>query len=134
MKQGKYRYLATPIPLYGCLFHIIVGHDLTEASRVADLSTEGFNGNDLKFYQAFTFRADRADEVGYFAMLQPDASADTVAHESVHIVNKIFNDRGIRLDSHNDEPQAYLTGWVAGKINEALTSDRIKAKKTIKLC
>lgn len=33
-------------------------------------------------------------------------------HECVHIVNMIFNARGLKLDSNNDEFQAYLTGWL----------------------
>lgn len=35
-----------------------------------------------------------------------------LAHEIVHIVNIIFNARGLKLDSNNDEFQAYLTGWL----------------------
>lgn len=134
MKEGKFKYLASPIPLYGCLLHVLIGHDLEALSLAAGLPTDGFNGNSLAFYNACAFRADRAEDVGYFILLKPNASANTVAHEAVHIVNKVFNDRGIKLDSNNDEPQAYFTGWVVEKINYTLTSDEIKAKKKITLC
>lgn len=43
-----------------------------------------------------------------------------IAHEVVHIVNAIFLKCGIELDRHNDEPQAYLTGWIFEEINKFL--------------
>jgi len=44
---------------------------------------------------------------------------DTVAHEAVHIVNHVYHFSGIIHDPKNDEPQAYLTGWVVGEIHRA---------------
>lgn len=44
----------------------------------------------------------------------------TIAHEVVHVVNNIFLSCGVQLDRHNDEPQAYLTGWVFNEIVEFL--------------
>jgi len=41
---------------------------------------------------------------------------DTVAHEAVHIVNRTYSHAGATLSLQNDEPQAYLTGWVVGEI------------------
>lgn len=40
----------------------------------------------------------------------------TMAHESVHACNTIFNSKGIVLDSMNDEPQAYFTEYVVKEI------------------
>lgn len=48
-------------------------------------------------------------------------SPDTVAHEAVHIVNMVFKHAGIKYDPANDEPQAYLTGWIVGEIHKAYT-------------
>ena len=53
----------------------------------------------------------------YFAVFLSKPSIKTIAHEAVHIVNHIFNDRHISLDIFNDEPQAYLTGWVVEQID-----------------
>jgi len=39
-----------------------------------------------------------------------------IAHEISHVVNGIFNIRGIEPDSENNEPFAYLTGWITQKI------------------
>ncbi len=44
---------------------------------------------------------------------------DTAAHEAVHVVNRIYEFSGIKHDFKNDEPQAYLTGWIVGEIHKA---------------
>jgi len=43
-----------------------------------------------------------------------------IAHETVHVVNAIFLSCNIQLDRNNDEPQAYLTGWVVQQIDDFL--------------
>jgi hypothetical protein len=44
----------------------------------------------------------------------------TVVHEAVHIVNMIFQEKGIAPDLENDEVQAYLTEFIADKISKML--------------
>lgn len=44
------------------------------------------------------------------------ATPDIIAHEVVHLVNRVFIDTGINPDLENDEPQAYLTGWFMDQI------------------
>lgn len=41
-----------------------------------------------------------------------------IAHECVHLVNKLFKDRGQKLDIENDEAQAYMTGWFFDQIEK----------------
>lgn len=41
---------------------------------------------------------------------------EIVAHEVVHVVNIAYEFLGIKLDPINDEPQAYLSGWIVGEI------------------
>lgn len=41
-----------------------------------------------------------------------------IAHEAKHLVNEIFIDIGHDLDRYNDEPEAYLLGWIVDKIHE----------------
>lgn len=37
---------------------------------------------------------------------------DTFAHELIHAINNTFYNKGIQLDTENDEPQAYLMSWL----------------------
>ncbi len=55
--------------------------------------------------------------------------ADTVAHEAVHVVNRTYEHAGAKLDTKNDEPQAYLTGWIVGEIYKAFTDFQKKKKR-----
>lgn len=41
-----------------------------------------------------------------------------IVHESVHLVNRIFLFKGIKLDSKNDETQAYLTEYIFDKLTK----------------
>jgi hypothetical protein len=41
--------------------------------------------------------------------------ADTIGHEIIHIKNYIFNQIGARIDTENDEAEAYLVGWITGE-------------------
>lgn len=36
---------------------------------------------------------------------------ETIAHECLHAVNSIFDNRGVVHDWENDEPQCYLLSW-----------------------
>jgi hypothetical protein len=48
----------------------------------------------------------------YYIIIRENVTPKIIAHESVHLTNFIFKDRGINLDLDNDEPQAYLHGWI----------------------
>lgn len=41
-----------------------------------------------------------------------------IAHEALHLMNLIFSDINSRVDQSNDEPQAYLLGWIVDNIHE----------------
>lgn len=54
--------------------------------------------------------------------------AEIAAHEAVHIVNKTYEHAGAKLDTKNDEPQAYMTGWVVSEIYKAYNDFNKKLK------
>jgi len=68
-------------------------------------------GDDL--YEAVVFESKKDDHL-VVAIKRADWSI--IAHEVVHLVNAIFLICGIELDRINDEPQAYLTGWIINEI------------------
>ena len=43
-----------------------------------------------------------------------------IVHEIVHIKNNIFVDCAMEVDRFNDEPEAYLSGWLYDKIDKFL--------------
>ena len=67
------------------------------------------------------------DETGsmYYYILFPSVTTwRDVAHECVHAVNMVFESKGVRLDLKNDEPQAYLMGWMMTRCCETLKNIR----------
>jgi hypothetical protein len=44
----------------------------------------------------------------------------TMVHESVHVVNIIFESKGVKPDLSNDELQAYLTAYVFKKVSSTM--------------
>lgn len=45
-------------------------------------------------------------------------NTDTIAHESVHAAMDIFDDVHCDVDVNNQEPFAYLVGWIADCIDQ----------------
>lgn len=46
-------------------------------------------------------------------------NANTICHEVVHVKNRIYHHAGTSNDPDNDEPEAYLSGWLAEQIENA---------------
>lgn len=75
-----------------------------------------FNTPSLKSYGAVTLK-DESQYRHYVVAFECD-DLSIVAHEIVHVINYIYLDCGIHLDRENDEPQAYLTGWLFQQIEQ----------------
>lgn len=100
------------VPLYFQTIKIIVAKNLSKAIKKCKIKTNQ-NPND---YEAFVVQEKNTISV----FVKPKVRASIIAHESVHIVNYIFINTGVKLDIYNDEAQAYLTGWVVCEIIKAL--------------
>lgn len=108
------------IPIYFGDLRIIFTTDFVATAKELNIDDEG---NDLTSMGAFV--SSWTSGIGlttYNVMMDPDIDHDLIAHEVVHIVNSIYVERRMKLDPHNDEPQAYLTGWVTKQIYNALAS------------
>jgi hypothetical protein len=64
---------------------------------------------DIRFFSVF----DRYYMGGYSLL---------IVHETVHLVNMIFQYAGIKPDLDNDELQAYLTEFIFGKIQKYINA------------
>lgn len=99
------------IPIYQGTLIIIETDDLSEVSNK-------YNTPDLSKYGAVTLK-DENEYRHYIVAFESDSFSNSlIAHEVVHLINYIFLDCGVELDRVNDEPQAYLTGWLFKKIEK----------------
>lgn len=55
------------------------------------------------------------------AKVQGADLVDTIAHEAVHAAAQLLDHIGQRVDRHDSEALAYLTGWIAARCWEATT-------------
>lgn len=69
------------------------------------------------------------DKVEIYVMLKPKwLDIDTLSHEVAHIISFICSTKGIIIDPDNDEPLAYLQGYVSRKLGEGILSYMDKNK------
>jgi hypothetical protein len=80
---------------------------------------------DENLYAAVVFK-DKNDKI---ILAIQKKRLDIIAHEVVHIVNIIFKDCGVKLDLDNDEPQAYLTGYIFKEIIKFIDYETITTTK-----
>ena len=101
------------IPIYQCKLTIILDKDLSYI-------TKKYKTIDLSNYGAITMRVP--NKYNEYIVAFEYSEGSIIAHEVAHLVNYIFKDRGVELDLNNDEPQAYLTGWLFKEIDKFLNN------------
>lgn len=92
------------IPIYGCELTMILYDNL-------DYIEKKYNTHSLKDFGAVTLKDDNSYRHYIVAFTDADHLSN-IAHEIVHLKNFIYLDCAMELDRHNDEPEAYLTGWL----------------------
>ena len=106
------------IPIYYGYLVIVVSDNYQEVAKKYNLK------ENVDLYGAFVWVKKK--EVGaseFLICIDENISNHLIAHEVVHLVNAIFLQTGCELDRQNDEPQAYLTGWVFQQIEKFLTKN-----------
>lgn len=102
---------------------VAVGGDIgTLRASFCQNDGEQLDFKDMDKYSAST-TAVTDKETGLFGELiwfpkKSDMMVFTIAHEAVHAAIDIFDDCDCRIDAENQEPFAYLVGWIAKCINE----------------
>lgn len=98
------------IPIYFGTLIMVQDNDFTKASYRFGVELDNL-------FEAVVFHKITKDGfTEYYVVFKENPSLQVIVHEIVHIVNRIYSDRNIRLDPLNDEPQAYLSGWVMKQI------------------
>ena len=100
------------IPIYQCKLTIILDKDLKYVEKE-------YKTVSLDNYGAVTLT--HQDNPRHFIVAFTDKKhLSNIAHEIVHLKNYIFKTIGGQLDFDNDEPEAYLTGYLFDVIYDFL--------------
>lgn len=87
-----------------------------------------YETNSLEDFGAVTLKDEK--KYRHYVVAFTDADhLSNIAHEIVHIKNYIFLDCAMLLDRYNDEPEAYLTGWLFDEIYKFLNNNNKSNKK-----
>lgn len=104
--------------LYRTTFLFVICNDFNKEKYLDDTLEGGYASCD-----AICFTESAGEPVQIWVQEYVLGSSDLheiLAHEIVHAVNILFDKKGIKHDLHNDEPQAYLTGYLTGLIYRAI--------------
>lgn len=104
------------IPVYNSTLYVYLVDNLKDVAKDLD-----YNFNGVENMWAISFKNCEDDKILY-AAFTPDHINKVIAHESVHLVNFLFDCKGVKLDLVNDENQAYWTGWFYDEIEKVLKS------------
>ncbi len=100
------------IPIYGGTLTMIFANDLSYVEKNYETASLGNFG-------AVTIKEE--DEYKSYVVAFTDSKhLSNIAHEVVHLKNFIFKDCAMAVDLINDEPEAYLSGWLFDQINDFL--------------
>lgn len=108
------------IPIYFGKLIIIKAKDLTSLNKE-------FNTDIDNSFDAVTFKKlKKSGSIQYIVAFNHKVHGSIISHEVCHLVNMIFKHNYISLDIDNDEPQAYLHGWLFDKIETFLNKHNTK--------
>lgn len=113
------------IPIYHGKLIVIVCEDFYEAilkARMKNLFDGDDQINDCVSSAMFTVKASLSShkdwKVAIFA--RPSSEPDEIAHEAVHACSFLFMERGLTPSFDNDEPMAYMVGWIVDRVYDAI--------------
>ncbi len=100
------------IPIYQCKLTIILDKDLNYVEKT-------YKTKSLDNFGAVTLE-NESEHRHYIVAFTDKDHLSNIVHEIVHIKNYIYLDCAMKLDVINDEPEAYLTGWLFDQIYKFL--------------
>jgi len=106
------------IPIYHGYLIIIISKNIKKVLKKYKEKTPD-NSND---WGATTInRKNKKGMTEYICIFRPDhLTPMTIAHEAMHLTNRILNDRGISITYDNDEVECYLLGWIVKQIHKSV--------------
>lgn len=120
IKEGVY-IKKLKVPSYNTSLWIVVGNTISKAIDIVEDLVDHKIADNVKSIVAYTYafqKHDGAYQVMIF--LTPRLKPGTIAHESLHAVNIVYNWHGVRPSFTNDEPTAYLLDWMVQSCHNSI--------------
>lgn len=108
-------------PYYMNLY-IEITHDIS--TRIGQLTKNTITSNGHCCCCDFDGNEPDLGEYDYLMLIHPSSTPGDISHEVLHIINMLFRDKNIKWLYSNDEPAAYLMGWLVEQINNLLNQHK----------
>lgn len=109
-----YKEINKEIPLYKGQLVVIICDEIEKIKNIAP----NFPHSEIF---AHSYGKEYNGEEGYFILLNPQSKQakitnGIIAHEALHIVNILFQQRGVGYQLDNDEHACYLLQWIVDEV------------------
>jgi len=113
------------VPIYDCRVNVVVVDDQESFEQeVYDAGWhEELNGN------AVTLHYLSNPSVFCVIFTSDSLSPGNIAHEADHLTTKIMESRDIKYDPNNQEPRAYLLGFIVDGLHQIIYGETDKQKQ-----
>lgn len=104
------------VPLYGSKINVEIletQEDVQNYIIKHNVLTPTDNGG---FY-GLVFFDDETQRV-HLSFTREGLTPEVIAHEAIHVKNELFKLHGLYWDPTNDEPEAYLVGWLVKELSK----------------
>ena len=125
MRKPKYKYKKISIDLYETTVHCFISNDWRAVEKRSDMPE---NYLEDKVCDAIV---TVSSEGTITVVFKSTVTFGTIAHECLHLSNKILEDVGIYLRLANEEPHAYMIGYLFEQIQK-LFEEYFEIGKTVK--
>ena len=104
---------------YEIIVRVVIGNK-KELNRYMDKEKIDKINRFNHFIDAYTI--GNFEKNRYYMLIRNDIkiNLDVLVHECKHMVNYIFRARHVELDIYNDEPEAYLLGYLTKRVSKIL--------------
>lgn len=94
------------IPIFDLTLNVIIADSIEEYANKYNIEFSTTHAEAIAFIHNSQFN-----------VLFVSTDIDIIAHEAIHIKNMIFDHVHMKLDTDNDEFEAYFTGWLVKQIH-----------------
>jgi hypothetical protein len=109
------------VPIYDFRVRVIISD--TYESFEQDVFDAGYE-EDVQDAGMIVFPSPQMTKTYVLCIHQGDISHGNVAHECLHIANRVWESVGGELDYRNDEPLCYLLGFLVDCVHKIISDDR----------
>lgn len=132
-------YKEVPIPIYNDILYIVDSDNWDEVNAFFNTPYTADENNEMFAHAIkgwFFTKKPKPHKKQVLLMVFNSRNSiykvetGAICHEAIHIKNFLFEDKGIRHDLVNDEPEAYLVGWIVEQAVQFFIENRANSKKT----